>query len=83
MSLITEVSIEHIRDLIEHNSGIKDRKKLHQLQFDIECEVRSLVKEIEVRTKIQAYELAITGKFPSERMFGEGKHGAWNIKENQ
>lgn len=68
MSLITEVSIETIKDLIKHESGIKDRKKLLQLQFDIECEIRSLVKEIEVRTKIESYELALTGKFPSERM---------------
>lgn len=66
--LKTEVTIETIKDLLERDSGIKDKKKLHQLQYDIEFEIRTLVKEIEVRTKIQAYELALTGKFPSERI---------------
>lgn len=49
-------------------SGIKDKKKLRQLQFDIELEIRSLAREIETRTRIQSYEIALTGKFPSERM---------------
>lgn len=74
MRLITEVTIETIKDLIEHNSGIKDRKKLHQLQFDIACEIRSLSKELVTRTKIQAYEIALTGKFPSDRMYSSREY---------